>query len=242
MLAMTDERLTSRALWTDAAAVVSVVVAVILAARQLRPLAEAGAFLVRTGESLTVLPSSTWPRAAVWVAIAVAVLMRWRITAALGAWVAVLYEVVVAVRRVNGDPAYSATLDLVLWPVLLAIVAASLLSLTTSSRHGLDLLGRGGRWLLVGAAAVTTLSAVAIPFLGEYYGAPPADSFSPSFGIPSALASAVTATTFAVVAILTLAALGAAHTTVRARVLTLAAAGVVGFVVLQLGLTRPFGV
>ena len=124
MPAMIDERLTSRALWTDAAAVVSVVLTVILAARQLRPLAETGAFLVRTGESLTVLPSSTWPRAAVWVAIALAVHMRWRIAAAIGGWAAVLYEVVVAVRRVNGDPTYSATLNVVVWPALLAIVAA----------------------------------------------------------------------------------------------------------------------
>ena len=98
----------------------------ILAGRQLRPLAEAGAFLVRTAESLTVLPSFAWPRAVLWVGIAVAVLMRWRIAAALGAWAAVLFETAMAIRRVNGKPQYSTSLDLLVWPLLLATVAASL--------------------------------------------------------------------------------------------------------------------
>jgi len=242
MSTMTNERRSSSTLWTDAVAVLSVVVTVIIAARHLRPLAEAGAFLVRTGESMTVLPSSTWPRAAVWVAVAVTVLMRWRIAAALAAWVAVLYEVFVAVRRVNGNPIYSESFDLVLWPLSLAIVAALLLSATVSSRHGLDLLGRRGRWLLASAAAFTTLSAVAIPFLGEYYGPPPAGSFGPSFGISSTLAYAVRGTTFAVGGILTLATFLAADPSVRPRVFALATAGAVGFVALQLGLPGPFGV
>jgi hypothetical protein len=240
MLTVTDERPTSRALWTDAAAVVAVVVTVILAARQLRPLAEAGAFLIRTGESLTATPASTWPRAAAWVAISVAVLNRWRIVAAVGAWAAVLYEIVVAVRRIEGDPVYSMPLDLVMWPLLMAFVAASLLSVATAGRHGPDLLGRGGQWLLAGAATATTLSAAAIPLLGEYYGPPPADSFDSSFAIRSDVSDAVIVATFAVIGVLALAAVSSSDRAIRPRALTLLAAGTIGLVALELGLLRQF--
>ena len=78
-----------RARWADAAAVLGVVVVLVLAGRQLRPLVETAALAGRTGEAITNLPSTTWPRAMVWVAIAVAVLARWRLAAALGAWAAV---------------------------------------------------------------------------------------------------------------------------------------------------------
>lgn len=115
------------------------------------------------------MPESTWPRAAAWVAISVAVLLRWRTAAALGAWAAVLYEVVAAATRMSGDPRYALSLDLQTWPLLLAIVAAFLLSVSAPVRHGLDLLGRRGRWLLAGAPTVTTFTAMVIPLLGEYW-------------------------------------------------------------------------
>jgi hypothetical protein len=187
------------------------------------------------------VPASTWPRAAAWVAIGVAVAMRWRIPAAVGAWAAVLYEIVVAVRRIDGDPVYRMPIDLVVWPLLLAFVAASLLSVAVAGRNGLDLLGRRGRWLLAGAATATTLSAAAIPLLGEYYGPPPADSFGVSFEIRSDVADAVAVATFAVMGILALAAVSSSDRAVRPRALTLVAAGTVGFVALQLGLRTPFG-
>ncbi len=236
----------SRVRWADAAAVCAVVVTLILTAHQLRPLVEAGAFLARTGERLTALPTSTWPRAVVWVAISVAVLARWRTAAAVGAWAAVAYETVVVATRVNGNPVYAEPVNVLAWPLLLAGIAAVLLSLPAPVGRGLDLLGRRGLWLLGVAAAVTTITAMAIPLLGTYYGPPPEESvdpgFFPVFAVSSQLANAIQGLTFALVVALTLAAVTAIDRPVRHRVLTLVAAGVGGFVAIQLGLPRPFGV
>ena len=234
-----------RVSWADAAAVCAVVVTLILTARQLRPLAEAGAFLGRTGESLTARPVSTWPRAAAWVAISVAVLARWRTAAAVGAWAAVVYEIVVVAMRINGDPAYAASVNVLAWPLLLASAAALLLSVPAPAGRGLDLLGRRGLWLLGGAAAVTTLMATAIPLLGEYYGPPPEGSVDPGFyavfTVSSQLAYSIQGLTFALVLALTLAAVMTVDRAVRHRVLTLAGAGALAVVTMELGLPRPFG-
>ncbi len=235
----------SRVLWADAAAVCAVVLSLILAARSVRPLAEAGAFLARTGESLTALPASTWPRAAAWVAISVMVLARWRIAAAVGAWAAVGYEIVVLAMRVNGDPAYIDPLNVMAWPLVLAAAAAALLSVPAPVGRGLDLLGRRGMWLLGAAAAVTTLMATAIPLLGEYYGPPPAGSVDPGFfvvfAVSSQLANAIQGLTLALVFALTVAAVMAVDRAVRYRVFTVAGAGALGLVAIELGLPRPFG-
>lgn len=244
MPARVDQR-SSRPQWTDATAVLALVVTVILTARQLRPLAEAGAFVARTGETLSAVPVSAWTRAAAWVAISVAVLLRWRTAAALGAWATVLYEIVVAALRINSDPRYGVPFDLLGWPLLLAIAAAFLLSVSAPVPHGLDLLGRRGHWLLTVAAMVTTLTAMAIPLLGEYYGPPPADSIDPgfyvTFVVSSERANAVAGATFAVVLVLVLAAVSGVDRAVRHRVYTLVGAGTAGFVAIQLGLPRPFG-
>ncbi|MEV8518015.1 hypothetical protein [Dactylosporangium sp. NPDC051484] len=244
-MAVTDDRLSVRARWADAVAVLAVVVAVILGARQLRPLAAAGAFLARTGEMVVAVPASTWVRAAVWAAISGAVLLRWRIAAVLGAWAAVSYEIVVAALRINGGRRYGLPLDLLAWPLLLAVTAALLLSVSTPVRHGLDLLGRRGRWLLAGAATVTTLTATAIPLLGEYHRPPPEDSIDPGFNIvfsvASRLASAVAGVTFTVVLILVVATVSWLDRSVRARVYTLIATGAAVFTGIQSGLPLPFG-
>ncbi|SCL32998.1 hypothetical protein GA0070624_4621 [Micromonospora rhizosphaerae] len=239
------DRSSSKPRWADAAGVLALVVTMILTARQLRPLTEAGAFLLRTGETLSVVPVWAWPRAAAWVAISVAVLFRARTAAVLGAWAAVLYEIVVVMLRINGDPRYDVPFDLLVWPLLLAIAAAFLLTLSARAPHGLDLLGRHGRRLLAAAATVTTLTAVAIPILGDYHPPPPADSidrgFHASFVFPSQLADAVAGATFAVVLALALAAVSGVDRAVRPRVYALSGAGIAGFVAIQLGLPQPFG-
>ena len=216
----------SRVRWADAAAVLAVVVTVILTARQLRPLAETAAFLVRTGDPVTALPAATWPRAAAWVAISVAVLARWRTAAALGAWAAVLYEIVVVAMRVNGDPGYGGPFNVLVWPLLLAVAAALLLSVSAPVGRGLDLLGRRGRWLLAVAAAATTLTATAIPLLGDYHGPARADGvdagFNAVFVVSSRLADAVGALTFAAVLALAAVAVLGVDRAVRRRVLALA--------------------
>ncbi|WP_030486294.1 hypothetical protein [Micromonospora chokoriensis] len=235
----------SRVRWADATVVVAIIFTLILTARQLRPLAEAAAFLARTGETVTVLPSATWPRAAVWVAISLAIVAGWQTAATLGAWSAVLYEIVVAATRISGDRRYDVSLDLLAWPLLLAVAAAVLLSVAAPVGHGLDLLPRRGRWLLAAAAAVTTLTAAATPLLGDYYGPLPADSidpgFYPAFAISSRLSDAVSGLTFAAVLALTLATAMGIDRAARRRVLTLMGAGAVGIIAIHLGLPRPFG-
>jgi hypothetical protein len=215
----------------------------ILAARQLRPIAEAAAFLARSGGTVIAVPATIWPRAAVWLLVGLAVVARWRTAAALSAWSAVLFEIVVAAMRVDSVQGSDALLG---GPLLLAAVTAGLLSVPAPAGRGLNLLGHYGRWLLAAAAAVTTLTATAIPLLGEYYGPAPADSADSemhiAFAVSSQLARAVVGLTFVVVLALALSAGIGADRAVRSRVLTLMAAGIAGLVAIQMGLPRPFGV
>jgi len=136
-------------------------------------------------------------------------------------------------------------LALLAWPLLLAVAAAVLLSVAAPVGRGLDLLPRRGRWLLVAAAAVTTLTAAAIPLLGDYYGPLPADStdpgFYPAFAVSSQLSDAVSGLTFAAVLALTLATAMGIDRAARRQVLTLMGAGAVGIVAIHLSLPRPFG-
>jgi len=235
-----------RPLWADAAAIVAVVVTLILAARQLRPLVEAATFLARTGETVVALPTGTWLRAVAWVAVGIAIFARWRTAVVLGAWAAVLYEVAVLTTSFTGGRRSGATLDLESWPLLLAFTAAALLSVASPVERGLDLLTRRGRTLLVAAASTATLTAAAIPLLGE----PSAPSqagyvvptIEPAFVVSSRLSAAVAALTFVVVLALALAAVSDLGPAVRKRVLTLMGAGVAGYATIHLGLPRPFGV
>jgi hypothetical protein len=243
-MAVSGDEPSSRTRWLDAVGVLAVVVTVILAARQLRPLVEAGAFVARTGETMSAVPASAWLRAGAWVAIGVAVLFRWRTAAALGAWAGVLFEIIVGAPRVSDDMRYAAPLDLLVWPLVLAITAAVLLSVSAAVSRGPGRLGRRGYWLLAAAAAVTTLTAAAIPLLGDYYEPPPANTIDSawyvSFAVSSNLARAVAAATFAAVLVLALATISGVDQAVRSRVHTLMAAGTAGFVAIQLGLPRPF--
>lgn len=235
-----------RPLWVDAAAVVAVVVTLILAARQLRPLVEAAAFLARTGETVIALPTGTWLRAVAWVAVSIAIVARWRTAALLGAWSAVLYEVAMLATSFTGGRRSGATLDLGLWPLLLALTAAALLSVASPVERGLVILTHPGRTLLAAAASTATLTAAAIPLLGEP-GAPAqagdaASTIEPAFVVSSRLSAAVAALTFVVVLALAVAAVSDLGRTVRRRVFTLMGAGVAGYATIHLGLPRPFGV
>lgn len=208
-----------RPLWVDAAAVVAVVVTLILAARQLRPLVEAAAFLARTGETVIALPTGTWLRAVAWVAVSIAIVARWRTAALLGAWSAVLYEVAMLATSFTGGRRSGATLDLGLWPLLLALTAAALLSVASPVERGLVILTHRGRTLLAAAASTATLTAAAIPLLGEP-GAPAqagdaASTIEPAFVVSSRLSAAVAALTFVVVLALAVAAVSDLGRTVR---------------------------
>lgn len=228
--------------WSDVAAVLTVVAALIVAARQLRPLAENGAFLARTGEALVTMPHATWPRAVVWVAVAATVLLRWRAATLVAVWVAVGYEGLIALLNLNGQPAYAMPPEYLLWPGLLALTVAVLASVPAPAGRGLDLLGRRGRRLVLGAAAVTTLSAMAVPFTATYYGPPPPpDAIDPgsyiSVEYQSQVAIAVGFGALAVGLILLVLALAGVVGPVRRRALSLLAAAVSGFVVAQAALS-----
>ncbi len=237
---------THRQRWRDAGAVLAVVVTLILTARQLRPLVEAAAFVPLTGDALATVPVSAWFRAGAWVAVSVAVLLRWRVLAVLGAWAGVLFEAIIAARRMNNYPGDVVPVDVLMWSLILAITAALLLSVSAPVDRGLELLGRRGYWLLMLTVAVTALSAAAVPVLGERYGPPHADSIGdgayPIFGISSNLARSVAGATFAVVPALAVATVRMTDRAVRFRGYVLMAVGTAGFIVMQLGLPLPFGV
>lgn len=238
--------LSAQALWAKAIALTAVVVTVMLAARQVRLLVLAAAFLARTGHLVIgPVPSTAWVRAATWIAVAVAAVLRLRLAAALGAWAAVGYEVVVRVRAGGAAEGFPDSWQLRLWPLLLAIGAAVLLTAAVPVRQALGPLRRGGRWLLAAAAAVIALSATAVPLLGTYYPPPPADTIDPgfilSFEIGSNVDNAIHGGTPLVGLVLVLAALGWVERGVRPRAYALIAVIVVAFVVLQLGMPFPFG-
>ena len=245
---MTDPPTTasSRSRWVDAVAVLAVIVTVLVAARQLRPLVEAATFALRHGTLQTAVPTQAYVRAGVWVAIAVAVFLRWRGVAAVGAWAAVGYEVVLTVLRINSDkPNYG--LDLLVWPVVLAVVAALLLSLPIAAGRGVELLRRPGRWLLLVAGSVAALSAMAIPLLWHYDGPPPVDgaSIDPGFyvvwWINGTFAVRAIVATVVAVALLTLACTVAVEAHVRRRLVTLVLAAATALLVIELGMPRPLG-
>jgi hypothetical protein len=242
----TETRPAARSAWMEAVAVLGLIATVMLAARALRPVAEAATYRVRTGDMFITVPAAVWPRVAIWVAIAVVLLLRWRVVAAIGAWAAVAFEIVVAVGRSNRPPGYAEALDLIVWPVLLAATAALLLTVTVRGRAGSALLGRRGLWLLGIAAAVAALSAVAVPLLADYHGPPSPNSVDPGFyaifSISTQLTYNIAIATGVLVLVPLLASVLGVDRPVRRRVLTILLAATAGYVVFQLGLPLPFGV
>jgi hypothetical protein len=231
------DQLPNRKSWMDAVAVVALVVILLLSARQLRPLAEAGALLARTGDVWHPLPASAWVRAGVWTAVGAAVVLRWRIPALLGAWIATSYEIVIAIQQVNaGVP-----IDLAAWPLLLALTGALLLTMPVSDPHGWDLLDRRGRWLLGAAAAVFTLSATAGPVLGRYLGPPRPGSFQPVFEIPTRSLDAAVAAAVTLTVVIVLAAASGTDKRIRLRVYALLGAGIAGLAAIESSMPDPFG-
>jgi hypothetical protein len=225
--------------WRDATAVVAVIVTVLLAARQLRPLIESATFRLRTGEVMTNVTVATWSRAGGWLAITAALLWRQLRIAAAGAWLAVVFEVAVvfgvvgAGPRVWGDPRLAVAADLAAWPVLLALVAAIGLTVVAVAGRGPDLLSRRGWWLLAAAGVVTAGSAVAQPLAG---GASP--SF---FAIEEHTEAGIALTTRAVVLLAAGLVLFGVHRGLRGRAAIVLAAGMAGALAIQIGLPLPLG-
>jgi len=177
--------------------------------------------------------------------IAIVVLARERRLAVVGAWLAVLYEVVVAGLRFLGNPAYGGSFNVVVWPLLLATVAATLLTVSVRGHDGMDLLGRRGKWLMTAAAATTVLSAMIIPFIGQLHGTPSGSAdtgFEALLSVSSRLADTIAAVTVGLVFLFGVAAFVGIDRSVRGPEFVMLIAGALGVLAIDFGLPRPFSV
>jgi hypothetical protein len=230
---LTDSR------WTDATAVVGMLASVLLLAKQVRPVADALGWLLRVDDRMAVTqPAATWLRIAVWTAVTVAVLCGWRLVAAMGAWVAVLGEVIVLAIRNTG---YPTNLMPASWQLPLAAIAATALSIPGGAR-GSTVLGWRRVAVLGVGGAIAAIAPMAIPFFAEV--TPPAaqgsDAFSFVASIEQRRVALVALLTYAAVAVLTLAAIAQIAPPIRRRVLTLLTPTVTLLTVIQVRAGYPF--
>ena len=112
------------------------------------------------------LPWESWVPAVGWLAVAVLAATRWRRAAAVLAWPAAALEMLRAFRDYNSD---YYTLVVNLWPVALAVLAATALTVP-ARRSATALLGRWRIALLTGATllvggSLPTLAAMVFPSL-----------------------------------------------------------------------------
>jgi hypothetical protein len=229
--------MTTSRVWRDALAVVAVIVTVLLAARQLRPLIEAGVLRLRVGDAPGVT-GVTWIRAGAWVAIAASLIGRRYWLAAAGGWLAVVFEIARAVPRIWGDPRYALAADLAAWPVLLAGVAALGLTVVAWTRPWSDPQSPGplsprGWWLLGAAAVITAGSAVALPLA--------VTPMPLGYAIEVHVEASIALATRAVVLVAAALVLIGVHRGLRGPAATVLAAGMAGALAIQVGLPLPLG-
>jgi hypothetical protein len=140
--------------WTDAAAVVGLLAAILVLAARVHPLVRAGTWAVFSTLPASSVSPELLPFALAWTAVVAAALIGLRWPAAILAWIAVLGEVVRLGSQYATDP-----VPVVhgLWPLLLAILAAIGLSIPAAPRRAAAVLGR--RRLLAITCAVVLLQA-----------------------------------------------------------------------------------
>jgi hypothetical protein len=219
--------------WPEAASVLGLVATLMLLAKHLRPLTDAFGFWLHVGPLPPVVSAGAWARVIVWGAISVAVLAEWRLPAALGAWSAVGAEVLLLRTGDGGEVGQPLA---ALWPLLLAVVAAALLSVPRAPA-GRTLLG-WTRTAVVGAAAVVAaIAPLIVPYLGTVASA--SDDFV-LWSIESRRLVVVAVVTYAIVAALVVAVLASLEPGLRRRTVALLAPIVALLAVLQLGFERAF--
>jgi hypothetical protein len=222
--------------WADAAAVAGVLAAVLLLAKQVRPVARMLVWTARYGGPFDPAPMR-WLRIGVWAAVTLTVLCGWRAVAAAGAWVAVLIEVILLVV----SPADSGRVLEMAWPLLLAVLAAVALTvagpLTVAggARRGTRILGRRGMVLLGMAGVVAAGGPIAEPLLSASCGT---GYFCG--GIVLRWSMQIAVLTYVTVVALVVAAVAGIVPAVRRRVLALLAPTVTMLSVLQLGFEDSF--
>ncbi|ROO58426.1 hypothetical protein EDC02_0185 [Micromonospora sp. Llam0] len=155
--------------WPAAAAAVGTLAAVLVLARQARPVVEAAAWSWRFAERAptTIIGPIGTARLAGWALLVAALVAGWHAAAALGAGTAVAAELAVLVTGVRDHAAPG-------WHLLLAVVVAvplcgSLLPATSGGREQRPLPGRF--WAAAAAMGLcASLSAAGAPLVADRFG------------------------------------------------------------------------
>ncbi|GLW29106.1 hypothetical protein Areg01_20460 [Actinoplanes regularis] len=233
--------------WRAAAAALAVAGVVVQAVASLRPILFEAVFAVRAPGSPFSVTVPMWLRAAVWVAIAAAVVPRRRALAVPAVWAGVVFEFAVVGRVANDGLSVGVLHDPRWWPVLVSVVVALLSSVAGPLGAVAHHLGPRGRRLLAATAGVIGLTAAVEPLLWDYYGSPdppsveePIDAgFVAIASIDSSSYLTIFWVTVGVVGVLMVMTVLAVDPGVRSRVVVLLAAGMTVLAVVRLGFTWP---
>ncbi|MFV2084409.1 hypothetical protein [Micromonospora sp. LOL_021] len=222
---------TSTGAWPAAAAAVGTLAAVLVLARQARPVVEAAAWSWRFAEQAptTIIGPIGTARLAGWALLVAALVAAWHAAAALGAGAALLAELVVLVTGVRDHAAPG-------WHLLLAVVVAvplcgSLLPATGGGREQRPLPGRF--WAAAASMGLcAALSAAGTPLVAEESG-----GFVFISNIPVAR---IGFGALALIALFSLVAVSALPAAVRGRAVVLLATVAALLATMQLGYDEAF--
>lgn len=217
--------------WPAAAAAVGTLAAVLVLARQARPVVEAVAWSWRFAEQAptTIIGPIGTARLAGWALLGAALVAGWRTAAALGASAAVLAELAVLVTGVRDHAAPG-------WHLLLAVVVAVPLcgSLLPATSGGCEQRPLPGRFWAAAAAIglCASLSAAGTPLVAEQ-----SDGLVLISNIPVAR---IGFGALALIALFSLVAVSALPAAVRRRTVVLLATVAVVLATTQLGYDKAF--
>ncbi|WBB98258.1 hypothetical protein O7553_04785 [Solwaraspora sp. WMMA2059] len=222
---------TNACAWGPAMAAAGTLAAVLVLARQARPVVEAAAWSWRFAEQAltTIIGPIGTARLAGWVLLVAALVAGWRTAAAIGAGAAVLAELAVLATGVRDHAAPG-------WHLLLAVVVAVPLcgSLLLAARDGCDQRPLPGRFWAAAAAMglCASLSAAGAPLV--------ADRFGNTVAISTIPVARIGFGALAVVALFSLVAVLALPVAVRRRAVVLLAAVAALLATTQLGYDEAF--
>jgi hypothetical protein len=216
--------------WADAAAVFGVLAPMLLFAQRVWSFLGGYLWTIRLHDALpdhfsvNRVGPSFWGPAVAWAAVTVAALLGWRLVAAAGAWLTVLAETVALGRSYPTEPVVVLNW---LWLVVLGATAAAALTVRTSRRRGVRILG----WRkTIGAAvaavlfglssAIEPVTSRVVVYPGTGYSN---SSWLPSLPYPFSRPDVLTLAAYAIVAVAALVLLVRTEAPIRLRVLVLAA-------------------